>query len=103
MDKKVTPEKMARMDALQKLKEVIDELMDNDFKSNKMPKLMALKVTKVDKTPLDVELGDEVDEEASEEVNPLTESLEELSEEPEVEVVPEEDEEVLKIKKMLGN
>ncbi len=37
-----------KMRALLKLKEMVQEMMDEDFKENRMPSLMALKVTKVE-------------------------------------------------------
>lgn len=39
-----------KMKALLQLRQMVEELINDDFKSDKMPKLMALKVTKV--TPL---------------------------------------------------
>lgn len=38
----------SRMRALGQLRELVQELMDEDFKSDKMPRLMAMKVTKVE-------------------------------------------------------
>lgn len=46
MDKKKSP----KLEALMQLRQMVEDLINDDFKSSKMPKLMAMKITKV--TPL---------------------------------------------------
>ena len=41
-------EESKKLKAIMALREMVEELMDEDFKSNRMPKLMAMKVTKVE-------------------------------------------------------
>ncbi len=73
----------SKMDALMKLKELAEQLMNEDFKSSKMPKLVAMKVSTV--KPLDkqdesdrgsVELGQ--GEESCD--NPLEDAMAETTE-----------------------
>lgn len=48
-----------KLKALMQLRELVDQLINDDFQSDKMPKLMALKVTKVEKPELMEETREE--------------------------------------------
>lgn len=73
----------SKLKALMKLREMVQEMMDEDFKSNRMPKLMALKVTKVEEPKieeledggLEAKIGEEgMEVSEGQEVNPSEET-----------------------------
>ena len=68
MEKKKSP----KLEALLQLRKMVEELINEDFTSDKMPKLMALKVTKV--TPL--ESSELPEDESSEDESPEHEAAE---------------------------
>lgn len=110
----------SKMKVLMQLREMVDQMIDEDFKSDKMPKLMAVKVTKVE--PLKKEIS--IDSEASpaEEIPSLSDAIKSATEseanpmEPEeicpicgkspcecesMEEIPQESDSVQKLKKLL--
>ncbi len=97
----------AEMKALLQLKQMVQDLISEDFKSNKMPKMMAIKVTKVEP----VKKLEVSDEELPSEEAPLVDGLlPEVCEECQMEDCgcevpvegPAESPAVLKLKKLLG-
>lgn len=55
-----------KMRAIQALRQIINEMLDEDFESNRKPKLMAMKVKKVEALPVD---GVEVEKMSSDDVS----------------------------------
>lgn len=115
----------AEMRALQELRKVIDEMLNEDFDSNRKPALMALKVKKVEALPMDEmkpedmasEVPGELSEALGKEVSPDMEmpsdestEIEVKSPNVELEVESEEDESeeeedsdaVKKLRELLG-
>ena len=86
MDKKKSP----KLEALLQLRKMVEELINEDFTSDKMPKLMALKVTKV--TPMTEEVVGESESpsedqgEEQPEVHSMSEAMKMASESPDSEL-----------------
>lgn len=110
----------SKLKVLMQLREMVNQLIDEDFKSDKMPKLMAVKVTKVEplkKEELPLESEDAQELESSEEMPSLGEAIEQAANPEEDKVCPmcekspceceseeepaQESESVLKLKKLL--
>ncbi len=95
-----------KMRALQQLKQMVEELMNEDFESSRKPALMALKVTKVEpKAEVEVE-GEEKHEHSElcdEDCSLGSEVVKEVVEEnPMVEKPSGDSDAVLKLKKILA-